>query len=139
MKNDKTVHNLVFVTFCCLMFGCSEREQAPDLSGWFKGDEAFKMVQLGGDLYASLIKNAGGEVDRLCLTKGGDVILAVEIYGNGRAINVASAGRPALLVHQGDSGIDVTRYLRLPDGAMKQIAYGADGKITEETTIPKND
>jgi hypothetical protein len=136
MKNH---YIFAIATLCVLMFGCSEREEAPDLSGWFKGAEASKMVHLDGNLYANMIKNAGGEVDRLCLTEGEDVILSVEIYGNGRAINVASAGRPGLLVHQGVSGIDVTRYLRLPDGATKQIVYGVDGKIKEETTILEND
>ncbi len=93
------------------------------------------MVHLDRELYISLFKNEGGEVDRLCLTDGSEVILSVEMYGNGRAINIASSGRPSLLVHQGNSGIDVTRYLRLPDGAMKLVVYGADGRVTEEKQI----
>lgn len=94
------------------------------------------MVHLDGKLYVGLIKNTAGKVDRLCLTDGGDVILSVEIYGNGRAINVASSGIPGLLVHQSASGIDVTRYLRLPNGALKFVVYGADGQVIEEKKIP---
>lgn len=94
------------------------------------------MVHLDGKLFAALLRNESGDVDRLCLTDGADVILAVEVYGNGRAINIASAGMPGLLVQQGASGIDVSRYLQLPGGAMKQVVYGADGHVIEERQIP---
>jgi hypothetical protein len=129
-----------FLQLCGLQVaGCTDRPNIPDLSSWLGGSNSpSRLVKLDEGLYAALLVNDDGRIDRLCLTKGSDVILAVELYGNGRAISIASGGIPALLVHQTGTGLDVNRYLRMPDGSLKRIVYGQDGMVVEdhESTKP---
>jgi hypothetical protein len=122
-----------------LIAACSDRPIVPDLASWLGGEKSpGKFVKLDDGLYAAISANADGKVDRVCLTKGRDVILSVELYGNGQAISIASGGSPTLLVHQGASGLDVTRYVRLPQGSFTQLVYGPDGKVVEEREVRSN-
>ncbi len=118
----------------------SDIPRIPDLSSWLGGAKSpTKIVKLGEGVYATVLNHEDGSMDRLCLTQRGEVILTIELYGNGRAISIASSDEPTLLVHQSESGLDVSRYLRLPNGSFQQIVYGQDGRVIEQSESAKPD
>jgi len=127
---------LMLVIIAVLIAACSDKPSIPDLSSWLgKAETPYNFVKLEEGVFAVLVKNADGKVDRIVLTRSSDVILSLELYGNGQSISIASDGSPELLVQQGRTGLDVSRYIRNKKGSFRQVFYGPDGSVSEEHDI----
>jgi hypothetical protein len=127
---------IVLLSF--LTGSCSKAPTFPNLSAWLgKEDSPIKLVKLEEAVYAVLMPNADGVVDRVCLVRKGAVIVDVEMYGNGNKIQVASANRPALIVNESEGSLNMIRDILNPDGSHRFIVYGADGQIASQVDSVK--
>ena len=61
---------LMLVIIAVLIAACSDKPSIPDLSSWLgKAETPYNFVKLEEGVFAVLVKNADGKVDRIVLTE----------------------------------------------------------------------